>query len=616
MKIDINRVVTVDSETFYSTEFSLTKKELNTSSYIRDPQFKEHCWGIKIGKKAAKCYTAEAGIKILKGIDWSAHYMLAHNTSFDGFILSHHHGIVPHFYLDTLSMTRGLHADVSRAKLDTIAKLYGIGAKSETYLTPTKGLRDLPKDILKGLMDGCKIDVDLCFDVFCKQLEIFPEDELELIDTTIRMFCDSKLEVDIPRAKAALQEEMMQRRAAMLKAKVSEEDLMSNPKFAAQLRKLGVEPPVKISLKTGHENFAFAQTDPEFLELLDHEDKRVVLLAQARLAAKSTQVETRAARLIQAGDNGMKLPAGYNYYAAKTGRWGGTNKLNLQNLPRGSELRRAIVAPPGHVLVISDSAQIEARTLAWLAGQQDVLDTFAAKGDVYKRMAAAIYGKTEDKITKDERFVGKVAVLGLGYGMGAKKFQTTLELGAMGPPMKISATDAQRVVKLYRAKNMKITQAWKEADMMLNRMVRGESGTAFNGVISYESDTIWLPNGMPINYPALHRSESDAFKYSSNGVYKYVYGGLVIENITQALARIIVGVQALDVKRKIAATKLRKGEVMAISMLTHDEMVNTAPERLAEAALEMQLTAMRIAPPWCAGIPLDADGGFDHCYSK
>lgn len=616
MKIDLNKVVTVDAETFYSTEFSLTKKELNTSSYIRDPQFKEHCWGIKIGKKAAKCYLPIEGIRRLKEIDWSTHYLLAHNTSFDGFILAHHHGIVPHFYLDTLSMTRGLHADVSRAKLDTIAKLYGIGAKSETYLTPTKGIRDLPPSIQRGLMDGCKLDVELCYDVFCKQLEVFPSDELELIDVTIRMFCDSKLEVDIPRAKAALLEEMMQRRSAILKSKVDEADLMSNPKFADLLRKFGVEPPLKISLKTGHENFAFAQTDPEFLELLDHEDKRVVLLAQARLAAKSTQVETRAARLIQAGDNGMKLPAGYNYYAAKTGRWGGTNKLNLQNLPRGSELRRSITAPAGHVLVVSDSAQIEARTLAWLAGQQDVLDTFAAKGDIYKRMATAIYGKAEKDITKDERFVGKVAVLGLGYGMGAKKFQTTLALGAMGPVMEISAAEATRVVKLYRSKNMKIAQSWKEAQRVLERMVRKETGTAFNGVIEYDGDTLWLPNGMPINYPGLHISESNAFKYSANGIWKYVYGGLTVENLTQALARIIVGEQALDINRRLKLLKLRKGEVTAISMLTHDEIVVTVPERLAEKTLDMQLGAMRVAPKWCSTMPLDADGGFDHCYSK
>lgn len=615
MNIDLNKVVTIDFETFYSTELSLSSKVHNTSSYVRDPQFKVHCCAIKIGKKASKCYTEPQARKILTGIDWSAHYLLAHNCAFDGFICSTHYGVVPHFYLDTLSMTRGLHADVSRAKLDTIAKLYGLGAKHEGALEDTKGKRELTKPELDRLMTYCNNDNELCYAVFCKQLEVFPSDELRLIDITIRMFCDSKLEVDLPRAELALQEEMLQRRAAIMKAKTTEDELMSNPKFAAALIKLGVEPPTKVSLKTGHEAYAFAQTDPEFLDLLEHEDKRVVLLAQARLAAKSTQVETRANRLLQAGRTG-KLPAGYNYYAAKTGRWGGTNKLNLQNLPRGSELRRSIIAPAGHVLVVTDSAQIEARTLAWLAGQQDVLDVFASGGDVYKRMASAIYGKLEKDITKDERFVGKVAVLGLGYGMGAKKFQTTLALWMIGPAMDITATEAKRIVNLYRAKNNKIPLAWREAEQVLHRMIRGESGSAFNGVIEFDESTLWLPNGMGIHYPGIHVSENNSIKYSANGVYKYVYGGLCVENVVQALARIIVGQQAIEIEDNLRKLKLKKGEVAAISMLTHDEAVITVPERLAEKQLATQLSCMRKAPSWCAKLPVDADGGFDRCYSK
>jgi len=615
MKIDHNKIVTIDFETFYSTEVSLSKKEYNTSAYVRDPQFKVHCCAVKIGKKPSKCYNAKDTERILKGIDWTTHYLLAHNTAFDGFICATHYGIVPHFYLDTLSMTRGLHADVSRAKLDTIAKLYGLGSKHEGALEDTKGKRELTKPELDRLMSYCNNDNELCYAVFCKQIEIYPADELRLIDMTVRMFCDSKLEVDLPRAELALQEEMMHRRSAILKSKVPEADLMSNPKFAAKLKELGVEPPVKISLKTGHEAFAFAQTDPEFLELLDHEDKRVVLLARGRLAAKSTLIESRANRLIQAGRTG-KLPAGYNYYAAKTGRWGGSNKLNLQNLPRGGELRRSIVAPANHVLVVADSAQIEARTLAWLAGQQDVLDVFASGGDVYKRMASAIYSKPETAITKDERFVGKVAVLGLGYGMGAKKFQTTLALGAMGPAMNITAAEASRIVKLYRSKNNKIPLAWKEADQLLYRMLRKETGTAFNGVIEFDELTIWLPNGMGIHYPGLHVSEHDAIKYNANGVYKHVYGGLVVENITQALARIIVGEQAIEIDDKLRALKLRKGEVAATCMLTHDEDVTCVPERLADKWLKTQIECMQKPRAWCPTLPVDADGGFDRCYSK
>ena len=622
---DINKIVTVDAETFYSVEFSLSKAAYNTSAYVRDAQFKEHCWAIKTGTKKTKGWkNPKDAIKYLQDLDWSVYALLAHNTSFDGLILAHHHGIVPHFYYDTLSMTRGLHNEVSRAKLDKIAQFYQIGAKSQTYLTPTKGLRDLPPAIMTGLLDGCVIDTDLCFDVFKKQVEIYPPHELQLIDMTVRMFCDPVLEVDLPVAKLALAEEMIERRATILKSKVDEKDLMSNDKFALQLVKLGVEPPVKVSLRTGLENFAFAQTDHEFLELLDHENIRVVRLAQGRLAAKSTQAETRAARLIQAGE-GFKLPVGYNYYGAKTGRWSGTNKLNLQNLPRVNKyeprpsdgLRRSIIAPKGHMLVVSDSAQIEARLTAWLAGQQDVVDLFAAKEDVYKHMAAQIYNKPVAKVTKDERFIGKIAVLGLGYGMGAKKFQTTLALGMMGPPMDLTILECKKIVNLYRGRNYHISNVWKTFGDVLEQMSLGNSGVLFDGLLEYDSMSVWLPNGMALHYPGLHRDETGGYKYKAHEVWKRIYGGLLLENVIQALARIVVGEQMLLTKTYLDKIKVKKSEVSRVVLMTHDEIVSCVPERYAVATETAMIKIMRTTPHnWGADIPLDAEAGFDFCYSK
>lgn len=625
MRHKLSNIVTVDAETFYSTEFSLTKQQYNTSAYIRDEQFKEHCWAIKVGTKKTRGFNAEDGIKFLQDINWDTHALLAHNTAFDGFILSHHHGIVPHYYYDTLSMTRGLHNEVSRAKLDTIAQFYRIGEKSKTYLTPTKGMRDLPKDVFKGLLEGCMLDVDLCFEVFKKQVEIFPANELDLIDLTIRLFTDPILEIDEPMARQALAEEMMERRAAILKSGASEEDLMSNPKFAALLRKAGVEPPTKISNKTGIENYAFAQTDPEFTELLDHENKKIVLLAQGRLAAKSTQAETRAARLLQAGENGMKLPVGYNYFGAKTGRWSGTNKLNLQNLPRvnpyepkpSDGLRRSIVAPKGHVLVVTDSAQIEARINAWLCGQQDVVDLFANNEDVYRHMAAQIYKKDVAKVTKDERFIGKIAVLGLGYGMGAKKFQTTLALGLMGPAVAITAAESTRIVRLYRARNNKIAAAWKLLNEVLEKMAAGGSGSIFDDLIEYDPMTVWLPNGMGLHYPGLHRSMSGELRYKANGVWKKIYGGLLLENIIQALARIAVGEQMLLTQAMLRGLKLKRNEHARVVLMTHDEIVSAVPERYADKVLTHQTDCMRQPPHnWGDSIPFDAEGGYAENYSK
>jgi DNA polymerase len=634
MKHNPNDIITVDAETFYSTEFSLSKAEYNTSSYIRDPQFKEHCWAIKVGTKKTKGYSAADGIKVLQDIDWSKKALLAHNTAFDGFILSQRHGIVPHYYYDTVSMTRGLHNEVSRAKLDTIAQFYQIGAKSKTYLAPTKGLRDLPKDIMKGLLEGCVLDTNLCYEVFRKQVEIYPEGELDLIDMTIRMFCDPVLQVDETVARQALADEMMARRSEILKChkiingrKVEEADLMSNPKFAALLKECGIEPPTKLSLKTGLENFAFAQSDPEFTALLDHEDKRVVLLTKGRLAAKSTQAETRAWRLLQAGADGAKLPVGYNYFGAKTGRWSGTNKLNLQNLPRvnpyepkpSDGLRRSIIAPKGHVLVVTDSAQIEARINAWFCGQTDVVQQFADKQDVYTLYASNnIYNKPAAEITKLERFIGKIAVLGLGYNMGFKKFQTTLALGMMGPAVDVPLAECQKIVKKYRAKNNKISAMWKYLNNVLEQMALGNSGVIEGAVeLEYDPMTVWLPNGMGLHYPGLHVGADGQLKYKANGVWKKIYGGLLLENIVQALARIVVGEQMLTTKDMLDQLKLKKNEKACVVLMTHDEIVTCVPERLADQVLKKQLGVMRLpCSNWGADIPFDAEGEYAVNYSK
>lgn len=624
MKHKLSEIITIDFESYYASDFGLTNKEYNTSAYIRDPQFKVHCVAIKVGTKASKCYSAEAGEKLLRSIDWSKHAVLAHNVAFDGFILKELYNIVPSYYYDTLSMTRGLHNEVSRAKLDKIAKFYNIGAKTEG-LENTKGKRELSKDEMKRLMDYCNNDNELCYEVFKKQVEIYPEDELDLIDLTARMFCDPVLEVDEELASSALANEMLERRATILKSKVAEEELMSNDKFAAQLRKLGVEPPVKMSHKTGHESYAFAQTDPEFLELLQHEDLRVVRLAEGRLAAKSTQAETRAARLLQAGKDGAKLPVLLNYFGAKTGRWSGGNKLNMQNLPRvdgnnpkpSDGLRRSIIAPKGHVIVVVDSAQIEARTGAGVAGQQDVLDLFAAGEDVYSHQASRIYGRTITKKNKDERFVGKVATLGLGYGMGGKKFQTTLALGMMGPPVNITLAEANKVVKIYRGANSFIAAAWKTLEGVIERMALGQSGTIFNGLLEFDPLTVWLPNGMGLHYPGLHRTVAGDYRYKANDVWKKIYGGLLFENIIQALARIIVGEQMLETQKYLRTLKLKKGEVARIATMSHDEIVSVVPERYAEKVLAKKLDIMRNPPHnWGSNIPLDAEGGYAVNYSK
>ncbi|WP_018609530.1 DNA polymerase [Uliginosibacterium gangwonense] len=631
MKFDLNHLVTHDWETFYSTDYSLRAKKYNTSAYIRDPQFLEHCCAIKIGTKKTKCYTRSDAIKALQDIDWSNYDLLAHNNHFDGAIDAWHHGIIPRRYFCTLAQTRGLHSNMSGAALAKIAEFYGVGKKSKTYLAPTKGLRKLSPEIMRGLMDGCIIDTDLCFEIFKKQIEVFPEKEIELIDLNIRLFTQPVLALDTNRAQIALKYEEQERLRSIAYSRVDEKTLISNQKFVNALADLGVQAPTKISKYNGEITYALSESDLEFIELLDHENLSVVRLVQGRLAAKSTIIETRAARMIQAGENGQRLPVLLNYYGAATGRFSGGNKLNFQNLPRvdfddkgnvvpmSGELRKSIIAPPGHVIVVCDSSQIEARTLNWLAGNSEKLDAFRHKRDIYSELASEIYGRQINKKTDpNERFVGKVGELGLGYGMGAPKFQTTLAIGAMGPAVQLPMALCKKAVNTYRRVNPQVPALWKLAEGILKDMCFSRRGSYM--CLEWDETDVWFPNGMGLHYPGLRAKHTgdklSGFEYTKNGAKKHIYGGLLVENIVQGLARIIVTDQMLAVQAVYNTWKLRKEEIARIASMSHDEIISVIPERLAQKALELNLKCMRVPPDWAPTLPLDAEGGFAKEYSK
>ena len=623
MKIDLNEVVTCDFETYYDSKYSLRAKVYNTSSYIMDPQFQIHCCAIKIGTKKSKCYWGrEAVEKALKAIDWTKHDLLAHNNFFDGAIAKWHLGIKPRRRFCTVQMTRGLHSDMSKASLDAICKFYGIGGKI-SGLEDVKGTRteDIPKDKATRLMEYCNNDNEKCFEVFKKQIAVYPEREIQLIDITLSMFCDPVFQLDVARAEKSLNYEMNERLKFIAISRHDEKTLTSTPKFVAALEALGVKAPQKISKRTGQVSYALSETDEEFIALQEHEDIRVVRLVQGRLAAKSTMMETRAWRMLQAQEMCRSLPVLLNYYGAKTGRWSGGNKMNFQNLPTSTkdfpmagELRKAILAPPGHVLIAPDSSQIEARTVAWVSGNEALLTRFRNKEDVYKWMAGLIYGIEPANVDDARRFIGKIAVLGLGYGMGAKRFQTTLALGVMGPPVQMSMTECARIVKMYRKINQAIVEFWRECENVLEAMTRGESGSfGPGGILQYEGTSIWLPNGMGLHYPGLralwnpNTNQIQGFKYKSNGADKHIYGGLLCENIVQALAGVIIREEMVEVDNLYAKTKLKKGEIAKIATMTHDEIVSVIPERLGQKLLDANLKIMKTPPAWAPDLPINAE---------
>lgn len=607
-------IVTIDFETYYDADYTLSGS-MSMSEYIRDERFHAHGVAIKKGETPAVWYMHDQIKDALAEIDWPNVSLLAHNTMFDGFILSEIYGYKPGFYLDTLSMARAACGHSMKHDLDTLAKFFGLQGKvKKEALVNTKGKRELTDEEMSQLGAYCVDDVEDTYRIFKKLYNYIPDDELRLIDITVRMFCDPVLEIDIPRVQAELEREIGEKAAALLRAGVQVDDLMSNEKFALLLREAGIEPPLKISPTTGKMTYAFAKNDLAFQELMKSENEKVKTLCEARVRVKSTIGETRAIRFLNAGKDGKKLPVALNYSGAHTHRWSGSNKMNLQNLKRGGELRRSILAPKGYVIVVSDSAQIEARVLAWLAKQEDIVEAFASKKDVYKMMASAIYNVPIEEVDKDQRFIGKTCVLGLGYGMGPRKLQQTLKQGTMGPSVDLSESECRRIVEIYRQRNNKIAQLWNTMSVAISYMVTGVE-YRYDPLV-FGKNYVRLPNGLFLQYPDLQGSDVQMFADGSfiirDASYKTktgrtkLYGGLLTENVVQALARIVIGDQML---------KIHDAGYRIVTM-THDEIVIIAKEQEADEALKFMIDTMSTPPSWAQGLPLAAEGGYDYCYSK
>lgn len=614
-EINKNNVVTIDFETYYGDKYSLTDKAMNTSEYVRDERFKVHLVGIKVGQQPTKVYSGDEAKAALQAIDWTQHALLCQNTAFDGFILAEHYGIIPAVYLDTLSMSRAVNGPAQRHGLAYIAPLFGFAGKVRAKaLSDTKNIRDLDpsSELYKSLGEYCVDDVEDTCGVFWKMYDSLTDNELQLIDITIRGFCDPVLLVDTDRVQAELDREVAEKIASLLISGVKADTLSSANKFADELRKLGVEPPTKISKTTGKEAYAFASTDRGLMALQNHEDIRVRNLVEARLRVKSTIGETRAQRFLKAGENGAKLPILLNYCGAHTFRWSGGNKMNLQNLPRGGELRRSLLAPPGHVVVVSDSAQIEARLNAWLSDELGLLDVFraydAGEGpDAYRIMAAALYNIPVNQVTDEQRFVGKVCVLALGYGMGEQRLKDTLETGAMGPAITLPDIEYLRAKNTYRFEYRHIAAMWKKAQGFLHRMILTPDNTVgFEyKCLQFGKDWVRLPNGMFLRYPELSSGE-DGMSYRTLDGHARIYGGLFVENLVQALARVIIADQMLAIHRA----------GYRIVTMTHDEIVVVCPAEQAEQCKADMTRIMSTPPEWAPTLPLSVKCEYDTCYSK
>ena len=603
-------ILTIDFETYYDSTFSL--KKITTEEYIRNDAFEVIGVAVQVNDGAPVWFSGPRleTYQFLRQYDWENSLALAHNAPFDGAILNWVFGIRPKGWLDTLSMGRALHGTEVGGSLAVLAQYYGIGEKGDEVVNAIgKRREDFDAESLARYGEYCMNDVDLTFELFQHMSADFPPTELRLIDLTVRMFTEPVLQLDTTMLNMHLTSVKSKKEALLAAAASDKEVLMSNQKFADLLRLYGVRPPTKISPTTGKETYAFSKTDEGFRALLEHEDPAVQALAAARLGTKSTLEESRTERFLGIANRGP-LPVPLRYYAAHTGRWGGDDKLNLQNLPRGSALKYAILAPDDYLMIDSDSSQIEARTLAWLAGQNDLVEAFDRGEDVYCIMATAIYGRTITKKDAAERFVGKTTILGAGYGMGAAKFQAQLA----NFKVDVSLEEAKHIIDTYRRTYPKIPELWKNANTMLGAII-GDQYTELgrDGILKVEGcKGIRLPNGLYLRYPNLRwmTREEDGkpeFVYDTKRgkatIPNRIYGGKVVENVCQALARIVIGDQMLMVAKKYR-----------VVMTVHDAVACVVPKNEATTAQEYVEMCMRVRPSWAPELPLNCESGYGKSY--
>lgn len=300
-----------------------------------------------------------------------------------------------------------------------------------------------------------------------------------------------------------------------------------------------------------------------------------------------------------------------------------------KELPGTGRLRKSILAPPDHVVVVCDSGQIECRLNNWMWDQLDMLDAFRQydktkdrNSDPYRIQATRMYGVPIEEVTKGQRFIGKICELMLGYQAGAPRLRSTLELGVMGPATACSDDESRAYVTVYRNSHDKIVDGWACAKGILVEMLNERDGRWKCIEWDGKDKTIWLPNGLGLHYygltgvPDQHRSEWSEFFYRERQKAVKTYGGKLVENIIQALGRVVVAKQLLDINGRFKELRKTKRDIARCVHMTHDEVVGVVHKRYAERAMEIMHEEMRRPPAWALDLPLSSEGGFDVRYSK
>ena len=659
----------IDFETYYDQEYSLAHKDMSTIQYIQHRLFDFTGMGYQfllegltvpffIFKDGLDEWFKDAtGPNFKNGRNFENCTVIFKNAKFDATILKEKFGIHPPHIIDIDDLLRHYDARMSH-KMKDVTEMFGLKPKGKTENFKGLHYEEMDKEKKAALQSYGLDDIDIERDLFKILLPLLtnPTMEIPLARHTLDLYLRPRIQFDFKKAKE-LQGKMQEKIDNIItEVEVSKTALSGNKSFV-KLLKAALPKGEGIPMKLGKRGNipALAQNDDGCKWLLAHSKPEVQNLMKARQLVKSWPLHIKRIQNMtnQAIVTGSKLRVPLNYYGAHTGRWSGGEKINLQNLggrgrtgagidPLIAQMRSLLCAPDTFTFLIVDSAQIEARLLAWIAGQNDLLEGFRNGEDIYSVFATGLFGCTVRKpidsdspsdvaLLKIRRGFGKDAILGCGYGMGAATFyQRCLENSDLRPLFDSGEYDflfIKGLINTYRTTYGRIPAFWKAIEKAFKWVVKYPHETislnpyndAYNNVVNSMTKDKNAPESMLTLYktgntvhlqlPSGRELTYRHCRINSKGTICWhwgkLWGGSITENIIQAIARDLLGYWILEFEKNH----------LPVVHHSHDEIISLVKENDVNV-LDDAVKLMSQGPAWAEGLPLGSEGELSKVYKK
>lgn len=570
-------IIGLDTESTYTKDRDI--RSLGATNYIRHPETEHYLVSLWTPEWHMVCPPSKVPWDFLQGTT-----LVSHNRSYDQRVITH---IAPPLELAGWHCSADLAAFVQspRALKDASAQLLGIRASKEIRdKMKGKRIQDLDDEGQASLYSYALKDAELSWQLWDTYGTRMPEHERRLSEHTTLLACRG-IRVDEDALEKGAETLLIARERREKEIPWAETDPVTSPKaLARECRKLGIEPPTSTEAKS-EEWDAWARAYEE-----------TVPLVKAIQEWRSVNRTLKVIEAMQIRQSDGILPVELKYGGANhTMRWSGSGGLNMQNLPRkpveGVDCRSMLIPREGKVFVVADYAQIEARVLLWLAGDQAMLNLLASGVDLYEAHARQTMGYSDPRPLKDVnpamRQMAKIRVLGLGYGLGVDRFQWLFN---QWTGQTISLAEAERHVRGFRQANRKIVGIWNR----LGRAAAASTGGSF---------FCELPSGRRIEYFDVQMRGGDvAGRVELGGPVTKLWGGRLTENLVQATAR------------DILADAILRLEVAGLPVVlhVHDEVIVEA-----DASAQGEVEAiMRQAPEWAEGCPIEVEAKIMTKYGK